>query len=290
MKQYFIIILFFSSVCANEVTHKKSATFNKKPKQEKTVLIAILARNKAHFLPKYLNCIKNLDYNKKAITIYINTNNNEDETEKILRDWAKENEPFYKEIVFESHETQDMPVSTPHDWPKRRLKILGEIRNKSLRKTLECKCDYYFVADCDNYILPCTLKHLIKKDKPIIAPLLRTIPHDNSSNYFAVVDEYGNYRTNHDQELQIKREQIGTFKVAVVHCTYLVNAKYISKLNYVDNTNDMEFAIFSKTARKNNVDQYICNEEDFGVIINGWRFSSTLEEEKQKVEELGEVA
>ena len=50
------------------------------------ILLAILARNKEHVLPDYLNCIYNQTYNKKLITIYINTNNNCDATEQILRD------------------------------------------------------------------------------------------------------------------------------------------------------------------------------------------------------------
>lgn len=67
------------------------------------VFLTILARNKAHMLPYYLLCIDQLDYDKQLMTVYINTNNNSDDTEAILREWAIKNKNVYKEIIFESH-------------------------------------------------------------------------------------------------------------------------------------------------------------------------------------------
>src|SRR3972149_7992888 len=65
------------------------------------ILLTILARNKAHVLLKYLECIDNLDYNKKLIYIYINTNNNIDNTLEILQEWSKNNQHKYAKIDFE---------------------------------------------------------------------------------------------------------------------------------------------------------------------------------------------
>ncbi len=97
-------------------------------------MVAILARNKAHVLPSFLNCIEKLDYDKKLITIYINTNNNVDGTEQLLKDWAKKNQSLYRDIVFEEHQVEGMPNTKPHEWTPERWKILGAIRNKSLKK------------------------------------------------------------------------------------------------------------------------------------------------------------
>src|SRR3989337_3845662 len=68
--------------------------------EDKTVLLAILARNKAHTLPYYLNYINNLDYNKKNISVYIHTNNNIDATAKILDEWASAHIAEYRYIDF----------------------------------------------------------------------------------------------------------------------------------------------------------------------------------------------
>jgi hypothetical protein len=237
---------------------------------QKTVLFAILARNKAHVLPWYLQCLDSLDYDKSLITVYINTNNNEDDTLAILEAWAAKNKALYKDILFESHTVKELPSSNPHDWKPVRFKVLGEIRNKSMRKAKECGCDYYFVVDCDNFIKPCTLKELVKRDKPIIAPMLRAIPDPNDMycNFFCDVSENGYYKAHPDYSEILYRHKVGTLKVPVVHCTYLIKSECIDKLTYVDNTDDYEFVIFSRSAREHDVGQYICNEHDFGVLLH----------------------
>jgi len=252
--------------------------------EDKAVLIAILARNKAHVLDRYLRCIERLDYDKKRIVIYINTNNNEDATKELLQDWARKNGERYRLVVFEDHEIQGLSSTDPHEWTAERFKVLGKIRNKSMQKAREHDCDYYFVVDCDNFITPCTLKELVNKEKPIIAPMLRSVPElvDCYSNYFCGVTDNGYYADHPDYFKILYRSMIGTFKVPVVHCTYLIDSKYIDKLTYVDETSDFEFVIFSRGARKNSVEQYICNERDFGSLLH-FHTGVTLEEEQKKV-------
>ena len=260
-------------------------SFTPKQQPAKTVLLSILARNKEHVLPKYLQCIDALDYDKKLITIYINTNNNEDNTKEILQQWTEKNKNLYRNIIVESHEVDTLQQTRPHEWTATRFKVLGGIRNKSLQKTKECGCDYYFVVDCDNFITPCTLKTLIAKDKPIIAPFLLAIPEKNDyySNYFCDTTETGYYKDHPDYVKIHQHVLTGTFKVPVVHCTYLIKADCIDKLNYIDDTNDYEFVIFSRNARKNQVDQYICNEQNFGVLLHFYE-DLTLAAEKEKMQ------
>jgi hypothetical protein len=260
---------------------------NIEKKLDKTVLVAILARNKAHVLLKFLKCIEDLDYDKKLIGIYINTNNNIDNTTEILQNWMKKNENKYRFFVYENFNVKKKLSNDPHAWGPGRFKVLAKIRNKSLKKTKEFNCDYYFVVDCDNFINPCTLKELIKKNKPIIAPMLLPIPAKNSfySNFFYAVTKSGYYKNDPAYYKIFSKSKKGTFKVPVVHCTYLIDSKYIDKLNYVDRTNHHEFIIFSKNARKNNVDQYICNEKIFGTLLK-FNGQVTLEEEKKRFKKI----
>lgn len=253
--------------------------------EDKTVLLSILARDKAHVLDQYLDCIENLDYNKKLITIYINTNNNRDNTEEILNKWTEKNKAHYCQIILDSHKVENLPTTNPHDWEAVRFKVLGNIRQKSMQKTKEYGCDYYFVVDCDNFILPCTLKELVKQDKPIIAPLLHSIPEqkDLYSNYFCAISATGYYQDHPDYLKILNGTMAGTFKVPVVHCTYLINSAYVDKLRYIDDTNDYEFVVFSRSARENSVDQYICNEKEFGTLVHFYN-NVSLEEEKQLLE------
>lgn len=266
------VLLIHSSTCGEE--------------SEPTVLLAILARNKAHVLPKFLNSIDNLDYNKQLITVYINTNNNQDDTLAIIEKWMDKNRGSYKHIEVESHEIAGASSTRPHEWTSDRFKLLGTIRNKSLQKTKDYHCDYYFVVDCDNFIAPFTLKELIHKKLPIVAPLLYPIPEDNDpySNYFCAVSENGYYQDHPDYLKILQRQMVGTFKVPVVHCTYLIQSTYLDKLTYVDGTHDYEFVIFSRSARNNHVDQYICNEKLFGTLIH-FRKDLSLEEEKNRIDQ-----
>ncbi|MBA3721546.1 MAG: FkbM family methyltransferase [Parachlamydiaceae bacterium] len=245
-----------------------------------TVLIAILAKDKAHYLPRYLNSIENLDYNKKLITIYINTNNNTDNTKEILEEWAKSNKNKYKDIIFDAHTVKDLPSTRPHEWTLTRFKTLGAIRYKSLIKTKECNCDYYFVIDVDNFVIPSTLKDLVDKQKPIIAPMLKAIPVPGNpyTTFFADVTDRGYFQYHPDFDLIQQRIKVGTFKVPLVHCTYLVDANYIDKLYYLDGDDDYEFVVFARSARKNNVDMYICNEKHYGTLIHVYQ-DQTLKEE-----------
>lgn len=229
----------------------------------KTVLLAILARDKEISLPRYLDCIDKLDYDKKSIVVYINTNNNTDNTQSILENWIKKHKNDYKYIDYEPHTVSKFSGS-------KKFQAIAKIYDKSLNKTLDYKCDYYFVVDCDSFIIPETLKILLSKNKPIVAPILYSIPnmYDVYSNYFAAIDENGYYRDDPLYYSIFYMNKKGTFKVPVVHSTYLVNAQYIDDLKYYDKSNDYPFIVFSKNARKNYIDQYICNDLPFGEIIH----------------------
>ncbi|MBA3956983.1 MAG: glycosyltransferase family 2 protein [Parachlamydiaceae bacterium] len=250
----------------------------------KTVFVAVLARNKDHVLPKFFKCLENLDYDKKLMTIYINTNNNSDDTLKVIANWIAKNKEHYKDVILENKDVAEVMSTNPHDWAPTRFKILANIRNRSLEKAKESKADYYFVVDCDNFIVPSTLKDLVHKDRPIIAPLLRSIPEpcDRYANFFCDATESGYYKDHPNYEYIINRSMVGTFKVPVVHCTYLINSKHLDKLNYVDDTDDYEFVIFSRKARENGIDQYICNEKEYGVQLH-FHTNLTLDEEKRRV-------
>lgn len=257
---------------------------------DKTVLLCILARNKAHVLPYFLRCIDALDYEKKQITVYINTNNNQDNTLEILNNWVVEKREEYRNIIYDVHEVNELDFLSPHQWTQRRLKALSMIRNASMQKAISTSSDYYFVVDCDNFIAPFTLKTLMAHDKPIIAPMLRSIPNkeDEYSNFFSAIDADG-YWWPSDQYYSIVRwGSIGVFEVPVVHCTYLVQTRYIPELTYVDGSDHYDFVIFSRSAREKGISQYICNERPFGYILHPQEHIS-LEQEAKLIAHIPEL-
>jgi SAM-dependent methyltransferase len=252
-----------------------------------TVLLAILARNKGHTLPAYLKCIENLDYDKKKIALYINTNNNTDNTEEILLNWILQHQHEYASVEIDIHHVRALEANRPHEWTTKRFKNLALIRNKSLQKAIEKETDFYFVVDCDNFIAPHTLSTLTSKNKPIIAPLLKAIPEPNDmySNFFCAVTDSGYYADHADYAEFWTGHKKGTFEVPVVHCTYLIRKDALPLLSYIDGTDDYEFVIFSREARKHQISQFICNEHSFGSLIhlNG---NLSLNDEKIVFEQL----
>lgn len=239
----------------------------------KKILISILARDKEATLPLYLKCIYNLDYNKKNIVLYIRTNDNADNTEQILKEFIDKHGNEYSAIEFDNSSVNDS-LTRHHDWNSDRFKALGHIRNVSLNKTLEYNCDFYFVVDCDNFILPYTLNKLVALDLPIVAPFMKSDQHTLYSNYHSEVDENG-YNQSCQQYTDIfSKSIVGVHEVKVVHCTYLIKADIIPKLTYDDNSYRYEYVIFSDSARKNTIPQYIDNTINYGIIT----FKTTNEE------------
>jgi hypothetical protein len=233
------------------------------------VLVAILAKQKAAFLPLYLQCIERLDYPKTAIHLYVRTNNNTDETETILREWLQRVGPHYASVEFD---TQDVPERVEqygvHEWNPVRFRVLGRLRDASLKSTTDRGCQFYFVADVDNFIRSDTLKALVALNLPIVAPLLRMVSsNDPYSNFHAAVDEDGYYKEVPHYHVLLHRRIRGIIEVPVVHCTYLVRADLVGHLTYQDRTERYEYLVFSEHARKQGITQYLDNRAVYGHIL-----------------------
>lgn len=232
------------------------------------VLVAILAKQKEPSLPLYLDCIEALDYPKSSIVLYIRTNNNTDRTEQILRDWVARVGHLYAAVEFDGEDVAArVEQFGVHEWNATRFRVLGHIRNVSLRRTLEQGCDFYFVSDVDNFVRPCTLRELVALDLPIVAPFLRSIKPDALySNLHAEIDENG-YFKNCDQYYWILNRYVrGIIEMPLVHTTYLIRADVLSELTYDDATGRFEYVIFSHSARAAAIPQYFDNRQIYGYI------------------------
>jgi GR25 family glycosyltransferase involved in LPS biosynthesis len=235
------------------------------------ILVAILAKSKELALPLYLECIEALDYPKSSMVLYIRTNNNTDKTEQILRDWVARVGHLYHSVEFDaSNVAEKVEQFREHEWNETRFSVLGRIRNLSMRRAIELECDYYFVADADNFIRPATLRELVALDLPIASPLLRSIaPGQYYSNYHAEIDGNGYFKGCDQYGWILHRYIRGVVEVPVVHCTYLVRTDLIPQLTYEDPTGRHEYVVFSDSARKAGIPQYFDNRQIYGYITFG---------------------
>ena len=151
---------------------------------EPMICVAILAKQKAHLLPAWLEHLEQWDYPKSRIKLYIRSNNNTDETKNILLDWARRNDSKYFDII-EDYSDVDTPVQQygVHEWNAERFKVLGKIREQSVRYAYDTGCDYYFVCDVDNFLLKDTLSRLVSYNLPVVSPLLYDAGHTAYSNF-----------------------------------------------------------------------------------------------------------
>jgi glycosyltransferase involved in cell wall biosynthesis len=239
--------------------------------QPPTVLLAILAKQKEHALPLYLDCIEALDYPKAQISLHIRTNNNTDRTEELLRAWLARVGPLYRSVELDASDVGErVEQYREHEWNEVRFRVLGEIRNASMRRALALDCAFYFVADIDNFIRPCTLRELVALNLPVVGPLLRSIkPGAYYSNYHAEIDANGYYAGCDQYHWILSRYVRGIVEVPVIHCTYLVRADVIPALSYQDESRRHEYVVFSDSARRAAIPQYVDNRQVYGYITFG---------------------
>jgi len=251
---------------------RKESLIDNQVKYIPKVLLAIHAKDAAGLLDLYIKAIESLDYPKNRIHLYIRTNNNKDNTSEILTEWSKKCIGIYADVEIDiSNVEANIEKYDSHEWNAERFSVLGKIRQASLKRTLETDCDFYFVADVDNYILPHTLRDLIDLNLPIVAPLIRRIETNGYEHPYANLhyscDHNGFYKNHPNYNHVIDRVIKGIFEVSVVHCTYLVKRDNIDKLTYCDNSTTYEYVIFANSARVNGIKQYIDNRTPYGGLI-----------------------
>lgn len=236
------------------------------PLNNKDTVIAILAKNKAKYLPFYLKCIEEQTIEPSKIHIYIKTNNNTDNTEKILKEWIKTVKNKYASIYFNSDNvSENVERFKEHEWNEERFRVLSKIRQDSIDYAITKNCNY-FVVDCDNFIKPFTLEDMIKTGREAISPLLI---RDGSSysNYHHCCDENGYYNNCKHYNPILKRQLIDIHLSDVIHCTYFLRNEILSKISYTDESTNHEYVIFSRNLRKLNIPQFIDNRKIYGYVI-----------------------
>jgi FkbM family methyltransferase len=248
--------------------------------QKDNIYLGLIIKDNDNFIPSFLKSIDHLDFDKKKMIVEVSNFNTSPETVQLVQQWASENQDKYKAITF-----VDNKISvklTGRDSEK--FKLLGHAKNDFLTRTQENQCHHCLIVESDTLLAPFALKELLSKNKPVIAPLLRPIPEANDPfrNFYSDATEQGYYKEHPDYWPIADRYNIGTFKVPCIQTVYLIQSDYANKLNFIDGGNEWEFIVFSRSANKNNVEQYICNEREFGSFLH-FRKDLTEEEERKFV-------
>lgn len=232
------------------------------------VQFTILARDKEKDLPMFLQCLENSEFDKKRIDIYAHTNNNNDNTGEMLREWCEKNKNKYASVKFIEEdilELRDKPGrKSEADWYEDngiRLQKLGEIRQKSLEYAYAQKSKYYFVCDIDNFFPPETIAYCVNQNRPIIAPLMVHNTGAFPRGFYLKCAENGYWKDTDLSRPIWNKDLCGVFQVDLVHMCYMIHTDNIMRgLSYHTDGTQMEYVTFSRSARENGIQQYVSNE------------------------------
>ncbi|KAH9642350.1 hypothetical protein HF086_004882 [Spodoptera exigua] len=241
-----------------------------------TVGISVLVRNKAHTLPFFLSCIRNLNYPKNRIYLWIYSDFNEDKSIEILEKWVDKYASLYNGVYLTTNSSSGRlhrdEKSSIH-WSSDHFKHVISLREKALNFARKMWADYLFMIDADVFLTnPSTLSELVSKDLPITAPML--VSDGLYSNFWCgMTDNYYYQRTDDYKPIQ-RMEKQGCYEVPMVHTAVLVQlrTRVSDQLTYNPNKipnydgPEDDIIAFAVNAKKNGITLHICNDDLYGFV------------------------
>jgi len=251
---------------------------------EPTVFIAILARNKAHTLPYFFTLLDELDYPKNRIAIWIKSDHNEDATPDILRAWEKEVAEWGKyhsvsvQITDSPPFKQDDQGDSPVLWTPKRFRLIIRLKEEAIRLARKFWADYIWFLDADALIVNNqTLKHLVNKKKPLVAPML--LSGALYSNFWGGMENYYYVRTEEYKEI-LEYKKTGCFPVPLINSAVLMDIRrrdIVTFERFNETIPEDDMILFAENARRLNMTMEICNDLEYGYITAPLDDTSTLQ-------------
>ena len=247
------------------------------------VVLAILAKDKAHVLPLFLECILQQTFPKQYTHLYIRTNDNNDDTELVLRTFTTAYGSQYASVFFDASSVSDSLLKyEQHEWCEERFIALAAIRQESVNYAARMNANY-FVCDCDNFITKDCLMQLYYGARAlggVVGPFLRC--GTQYSNYHFTVDSDGYFvpSTMYDDVWSQKIK--GIIEVAVIHCTYFIPASVTGAVKYSDGTSRHEYVIFSDVLRRQGIPQFLDTRKVYGYLT----FATCLQDFQKEFQHL----
>ncbi|CAL4124140.1 unnamed protein product, partial [Meganyctiphanes norvegica] len=263
----------FLFVCYNTIR----CSFHQDLIKHPTILVVILARNKAHTLPYFLTMFEQLNYPKDRMSLFIRSDHNQDKTITILEDWVLLNQHKYHSANVRLDKKSEVAYSTeksPVEWTEPRFKHMIKLKEQALNHGRKNWVDYVWYLDCDVFLSnPNILRLLIMEDKPIFAPMLKSLA--TYSNFWGGMAEDYWYKRTDEYIPILERKEKGCFAVPMVHSCFLVdltrqasdlltfNPQNISGFEDIPEDDIIAFAL---SAASIGMDMYVCNMDIYGYI------------------------
>ncbi|XP_050432465.1 glycosyltransferase 25 family member [Adelges cooleyi] len=257
-----------------------------------TVFVAILVRNKAHTLPYFLSAFESLDYPKDRIHLWIRSDHNSDTSPQVLNEWISTSGTAYHSIdikINKESSQYDEEIGPAH-WPNSRFQHIIELKETAINSARNFWADYIWFLDCDVFMINrLTLKLLIKKNYPVVAPMLKS--DGLYSNFWCGMTDNYYYKRTPDYAPIIERKSRGCFHVPMVHSSVLIDLRFqITNhltfdqnllLNYTGPLDDI--ITFAISANFSGIPFYVCNDEFYGYITIPLEKDSSIDLDKTQL-------
>ncbi|RXG57001.1 Glycosyltransferase 25 family member, partial [Armadillidium vulgare] len=217
-------------------------------------------------------------YPKKNLALFIRSDHNKDETILGLENWLLENEDKYHSIntrmksvptFYEESMLQDIL------WDSERMDNVIRFKEEALEEAILINADFIWFVDVDTfYTNPNVLRHIIRQNKTVIAPLLTSTRL--YSTFWGEMDSDYFYKRSEDYIDIVTREKRGIFSVPLVCGSVLVNLNHPDsrklsfdrhKLTQHHDTPNIDIINFALSAKENKIKPYLTNKHEYGNIL-----------------------
>ena len=244
-----------------------------------TVFIVVLARNKAHTLPHFLGLLRELDYPRDRISLWIRSDHNEDATPAILRRWVDAYRGDYHSVDLAIDESRSRYEDEVNPWSGTsdlRFEHVMRLKDEGLRAARRSWADFAWFLDADAFVThPGTLKDMTTKtDLTVFAPLM--VSTGQYSNFWAGMGEDYYYVRTDSYKPILERKEVDCFEVPLVHSSVMVNLRHKARLSfhpdglgedgYQGPFDDM-IAFAVSAAGASGVKPSVCNQEVYGYVM-----------------------
>ncbi|XP_020812456.1 glycosyltransferase 25 family member [Drosophila serrata] len=267
-----------------------------------TVLIALLVRNKAHTLPMFLSYLEQQDYPKHRIAIWLRCDHSNDGSIDVLQKWLEHSGELYHGVNYalEPDEQSYFNESSPYEWPASRFKHLISLKEEAFEYARDIWADFVFFLDTDVFLTSKeALKTLTRLRLPIVAPML--LSESLYSNFWCgMTEEYYYKRTDEYKEIY-HGKKVGSFPVPMVHTAVMVDMNYRGSRNLTFDRHRLlemqrsrgqeplydgpadDIIVFAISANSSGIPLHICNDINFGYILQPLEPGDTLDNDIQQM-------
>lgn len=183
------------------------------------VLIGCPVRNRAWVLPRYLQALKNLDYDPANLEYCFVVNDSIDDTLEILQAFRHEVPSPVKIITCDLHGNKE------HRRGYYSFFHLAILRNILLEEFLKSECSYLLSVDSDIIIPPVTLKTLIGSNCDIVSALVCNGHEIGDTGIYNILRRRADGRYEHIREFP----RYEVFEVDCTGAAYLIKREVIGK-------------------------------------------------------------